>query len=181
MIKGKNVYMSAITLDDAMRFRNHKEHEDQRLRYYNFKNMTRKDVERWYKEKISLRHTYYYTINVGRDRIGFISLKNVNTRFKSATFGISIGADYTGMGYGRDAMETMIDYYRKLGIKNFYLKVHTDNIRALNLYKSLGFKRVLTWYTFLPRGILQFVEKKDKINILGINFHRYYLMKKVVL
>lgn len=181
MIKGKNVYMSAITLDDAMSFRNHKEHEDQRLRYYNFKNMTRKDVERWYKEKISLRHTYYYTINVGRDRIGFISLKNVNTRFKSASFGISIGADYTEKGYGRDAMETMIDYYRKLGIKKFYLRVHTDNVRALNLYKSLGFEKIFTWYTTLPKEILPFVERKDRINILGINLYRYYLMKKVVL
>lgn len=181
MIKGDIVHMTSMTLDDVFSFRNHGIHEDRRLMDYNFKFLTDSEIKSWYDFKINRKSSFYYTINSGTRKVGFISIKNVSTKFSMCSIGISIGAIYTGCGYGKDALITMINYYIRLGIKKFYLRVHTDNLRALNLYKNLGFKRVFTWYTILPSEILPYVEKKDRISLFGMNFHKYFLMKKVML
>jgi RimJ/RimL family protein N-acetyltransferase len=56
-------------------------------------------------------------------------------------FGISILKDYWGEGLGTELISYLIDWSKNSGIiKKINLRVRTDNIPAIHLYKKLGFK-----------------------------------------
>lgn len=57
--------------------------------------------------------------------------------------------EYRGMGYGKLLMGYLFDIMKKHNFKKVYIKVKSDNMSALSLYKYCGFKtcRILnTWY-----------------------------------
>lgn len=54
--------------------------------------------------------------------------------------GISVLKEYWGLGVGKELLQYLIDWSKNSGIiKKINLKVRTDNIRAIRLYKKLGF------------------------------------------
>ncbi len=56
-------------------------------------------------------------------------------------FGVSILKDYWGNGIGKALIEEMISWAKNSNIiKKIDLQVRDDNTRAIQLYKSLGFK-----------------------------------------
>ncbi len=59
--------------------------------------------------------------------------------------GISVLKDFWHKGVGRHMLEHTINYARITAeIKNIYLEVRADNLNAIKLYESLGFKKVGT-------------------------------------
>lgn len=52
---------------------------------------------------------------------------------------IAISEDFRGCGYGRQLTEALMQYISNLGAAYATLEVRKSNIRAQNLYKSLGF------------------------------------------
>lgn len=52
---------------------------------------------------------------------------------------IAIGEKHRGFGYGRKLTEALMQYLSNLGAAYATLEVRKSNIRAQNLYKSLGF------------------------------------------
>lgn len=54
-------------------------------------------------------------------------------------FGISVLADYWGNGLAHLMIQQMIEWAKRKGIAKINLKVRTDNVRAIQLYHSLGF------------------------------------------
>lgn len=52
---------------------------------------------------------------------------------------IAIGEEHRGFGYGRKLTEALMQYLSNLGAAYATLEVRKSNIRAQNLYKSLGF------------------------------------------
>ena len=65
-----------------------------------------------------------------------------------ASFGISIDRDYWGLGIGRALTETCIACAREAGYAQLELDVVAENLRAIALYRSLGFVE----YGRNPRG-----------------------------
>lgn len=60
-----------------------------------------------------------------------------------STVGISVKKKYWHQGIGRNMMEFMIDFAQKSEqIEVIQLEVRSDNIRAVKLYKSLGFHNI---------------------------------------
>ena len=61
-------------------------------------------------------------------------------RAHAAGLGIGIHDDWTGRGIGRALMAELVEYgERWLGLRRIELKVHTDNARAIALYRRFGF------------------------------------------
>lgn len=52
---------------------------------------------------------------------------------------IAIGEAFRGCGYGRQLTEALMQYLSNLGAAYATLEVRKSNLRAQNLYKSLGF------------------------------------------
>jgi RimJ/RimL family protein N-acetyltransferase len=56
-------------------------------------------------------------------------------------FGVSVLRDYWGKGLGAELIKYLIDWSENNGIvRKINLRVRTDNISAIHLYKKLGFK-----------------------------------------
>lgn len=54
-------------------------------------------------------------------------------------FGISVLAEFWGYGLARNMIGTMLEWAGQNHISKINLKVRTDNIRAIQLYQSMGF------------------------------------------
>ena len=62
------------------------------------------------------------------------------TAFKHKTvFGITVHDDYQNQGLGTIVTKHMIEIARRMGLKKMYLRVETDNMRAIHVYKKCGF------------------------------------------
>lgn len=59
---------------------------------------------------------------------------------KEAKIGIVIDKPFQGKGYGRQAMKLIEKEAKRLGIKKLMLEVFSQNKRAVNLYKKVGYK-----------------------------------------
>jgi ribosomal protein S18 acetylase RimI-like enzyme len=52
---------------------------------------------------------------------------------------IYVEPSYRGQGYGKKIVELLLEQCFKSKIKNVYLKVHYDNINAINIYEKYDF------------------------------------------
>ncbi len=73
--------------------------------------------------------------------IGQCALFNLHEPEQTCELGIAIGdKTYWGRGYGRDAIQVLLDYaFRLRGIRRVYLTVIETNIRAIKAYSACGF------------------------------------------
>lgn len=72
--------------------------------------------------------------------IGLSMLKDINLVNRNAEFAIYIGdLEHRGKGLSKEATLLTFDFaFNKLGLNRVFLKVRIDNVKAINLYKSLG-------------------------------------------
>ena len=65
--------------------------------------------------------------------------------------GLAIHPDYAGKGFGSKIMQEIIDLSKQKGYKRIELSVATENLRAIKLYKKVGFEEegVMRKYTYL--------------------------------
>lgn len=80
-----------------------------------------------------------YIVEYGGSPAGMISLYNFEDG-KAEWGRIMIDPSFQGKGIGKTALQLIIERARMLGIKTLYCHVKINNVRAVNLYKSLGFK-----------------------------------------
>ena len=75
--------------------------------------------------------------------VGLAGIEAIGTKHKvkhRAEFGISILKEYWGLGLGKALANACIQCAKKAGYLQLELNVVSENIRAISLYKSLGFK-----------------------------------------
>lgn len=73
--------------------------------------------------------------------IGTVSLHSITARGQAATFGIMLGPQAQGMGYGVEATRLMVDYgFRMLPLHRIGLEVWSYNDRARLVYERAGFQ-----------------------------------------
>ncbi len=65
-----------------------------------------------------------------------------------AIYGLGVRPEFRRNGFGREILLASIDYFVDLNCSNVMLQVVTENISALDLYLSVGFKRtsVMDYY-----------------------------------
>jgi len=88
--------------------------------------------------------------------VGFAYLK-INRRLRNgclhSSLGIVVEKSSRGIGLGSELMERLLELARKEKICEIYLTVHSDNIKAIRLYKKHGFQEVgeiLDWWKGKP-------------------------------
>ena len=81
---------------------------------------------------------------------GVTCVRDVDKTRHRASFGISIDEAWWGLGIGRALTEACIECARAAGYVQLELGVVADNVRAVNLYKSVGFVE----YGRNPKGFL---------------------------
>lgn len=63
-------------------------------------------------------------------------------------YGLGVLSEYRGRGYGRELLMWSVEKLVEMGAGKVILQVDTDNVNALNLYKSCGFEdeNVMSYY-----------------------------------
>lgn len=76
--------------------------------------------------------------------IGFVDLRNINYRQRTAELGIMIGEhDCWGKGFGTETLYLVLDYaFSVLGMHNVMLSLAGYNERALRTYRRVGFREI---------------------------------------
>lgn len=101
------------------------------------------ECELWFKSFKSNRYQEVFAITLNDNIIGNIELDHITWRSGDAELKIRIGEKYfMDQGYGTDAIRTLLLYaFFKLNLSRIYLKVYTDNPRAIRCYQKVGFKK----------------------------------------
>jgi RimJ/RimL family protein N-acetyltransferase len=72
--------------------------------------------------------------------VGLLQLKHIRRAEGEAELGIAFGAPWVGQGYGREALSAFLRlFFGPAGFGTMRLEVAPTNIRALRLYRRLGF------------------------------------------
>ncbi|GAB3560264.1 GNAT family N-acetyltransferase [Spelaeicoccus albus] len=78
----------------------------------------------------------------GDDLIGHVAFYGVNPVIRAATLGVMLGPDHVGLGYGADAVSTIVRYgFLEFGLNRIDLSVWAFNTRAIRTYEKTGFTR----------------------------------------
>ncbi|MBS5937564.1 GNAT family N-acetyltransferase [Clostridium sp.] len=83
---------------------------------------------------------------LNNEYVGYGQIIYNRSMFTIVNFGIV--SKYRGLGFGNLFLNEMIEYAKNYGIDNLYIRVDSDNIKAINLYRKIGFldeNKVLVW------------------------------------
>jgi len=84
---------------------------------------------------------YFYVAELKEKVIGFI-IGDLRGYSHGHIVSIAVDEQYRGKGIGRCLIETLIEKFKKNGIKIVRLEVAVSNIVAQSIYKKMGFKIV---------------------------------------
>ena len=82
---------------------------------------------------------FYCVLVLGADVVGYGMLRGWDEGYEVPSLGIVIDPSAQGKGYGRLLMEFLHAAARQHGAKRIRLKVYADNLKAVSLYRSLGY------------------------------------------
>lgn len=144
MIETDRLIMRELKLQDAYEMAEWGSHDDPRLVEYNLSDLDKKRYIFWYGAKRKTRHRDYYSI---RDRseklLGYLGIKNISYRDKSAYLGIVLNPDNLSKGIGTEAIRGFLPYImERYNLLKVFLLVNNFNKRALACYKKCGFREV---------------------------------------
>lgn len=78
--------------------------------------------------------------NDKKELVGWVFLKDIDHGHGRASIGILLSSESRGHGYGRMAMEQMIDLgFKQLRLNKIYLTTRGINEQAIALYEKIGF------------------------------------------
>ena len=126
----------------------------------------------WFKRNQSDKNQILWGIYEKQKKqlIGIVRLMFIDWISKSAEFGIYIGDEnYSGKGIGKEVLLLVLKFaFQKINLHRIYLKVTESNTKAINLYKSCGFKKEgILRQNFWING------KYENIIFMGILEHEY--------
>ena len=74
--------------------------------------------------------------------VGYITLGNIDYIKSECEFHIVIDNKYQSNGFGKNSILICQNYVKNiLKIQHLYLKVHKENIKALQIYEKMGLKK----------------------------------------
>ena len=103
----------------------------------NKKLLSDKEVTKYF--KFLLAREWEFMITIGAKTIGHISLVKRRNRWYETQIIIGDRKEW-GKGYGTEAIKKILQKVKHSKIKNIYLEVRPNNIRAIRAYEKCGFK-----------------------------------------
>ena len=145
-IKGKNIYLSPMCIDDAIIYTKWMNDFDVTDKINSSCNLITVESEKEWLEKNSRIGNYQFAIvkQENDELIGNCSLHDLDFINQKGTVGIFIGdKENRGKGYGSEALELLLSYgFNHLNLNNIMLTVYSFNEPAINCYKKVGFKEI---------------------------------------
>ena len=142
ILKGTKVILRPLILKDAPRFV--KWLSDPEVNKFTTRQKIKLSTEiAWIKSLPKAEGAVYFAMDTLEGvHIGSVGLQKIFKLDSLASIDILIAdKNYWGRGYGYDAMKTVMDYgFKKLRLRKLELKAFSYNIRAIKLYKKLGFR-----------------------------------------
>ena len=83
---------------------------------------------------------------INNDYIGYGQIIFNRNMYTIVNFGIV--TKYRGNGFSKIFLSKIVDAAKKYGIDELFIRVDSTNLKALNLYKWIGFKevnKILVW------------------------------------
>ena len=132
------IKMSEKLLEDYLKMYNNR--EIQRVLFRSEKTFKEEHILNWIKR---VRENNEYTFSMIEkstgEYIGNVEIFNIKDTM--GEIAITITPNKQNRHYGTEAMKAIIDYgYVNFNLKEVVVNVYKSNIRAVNLYKNVGFK-----------------------------------------
>ena len=142
-LSSEKIYLRPITEADTemvLRWRNS---DFIKERFIYRKDISPAEHQKWLDTKVKTGKVVQFIICVRESDmpIGSVYLQNIDPVHKNAEYGIFIGeTSALGQGFGTDAAKLAVAYgFQELGLHKLYLRVISDNARAIASYKRAGF------------------------------------------
>ena len=103
---------------------------------------TRESHLNWFHNRVQRGKVAQFMIMADDDPIGSVYLRDIDDKNKKCEFGIFIGEESNcGRGFGKIASKLVINYaFNQLKLNRVFLRVFSNNIRAIKCYEKIGFK-----------------------------------------
>ncbi len=142
-IKGQKVTLRPITYNDTELIVNWRNNTDVMSQFVYQKPFTVQGHNNWMKTMVETGKVVQYIIVSNEDNtpIGSIYYRDIDMENNNAEYGIFIGnKNCFGKGYGSEAAKLFVDFgFEVLGLHRIFLRVFSDNTRAIKSYKNAGF------------------------------------------
>jgi len=108
--------------------------------------ITPQQHENWFKNYLERDNDFVFIIeevSEGFRPVGQVAIYNIDWEGLRAEFGrLMIGEpSAAGKGLASAATQAVLELsFEKLGLQEIYLEVYSNNVKAVSLYKSVGFK-----------------------------------------
>lgn len=105
---------------------------------------TIKDEEDFLNSQSAMNNTYNFAIEKIADcqYIGGCGINELDLKNSKCTVGIFLAKPFWNMGYGTDAMRTLIHFiFQQIPVNKIKLNVFSFNTRAIKSYEKCGFRR----------------------------------------
>ena len=144
IVEGDRIYLRYIKLTDVNDNYLSWLNDDEVMKGIVTSGYNLQNLQSYVRNKINLKHTHFFAIVLKSNNlhIGNIKLDFHDSKANLSEMGILIGdKNYWGKGIAKEACDLILNYgFKKLKLRKIFLAVFENNISALNLYKSLGFK-----------------------------------------
>lgn len=142
MLKGQKVVLRAMERDDLKQLHILRQHVDLEIMGGgDWMPYSLAAMEKYFDKHIEREDNHRFIIEADNKIIGDIGLHHVDRANNCTSFGIGIlDPDYLGKGYGRDAINVLLDYvFRIHSFRRIWLEVAATNPRAIGAYTACGF------------------------------------------
>lgn len=145
MIRGKTLVLRPLEESDAEKLRSWRMHDGTRRAYLGYRFPIVAEAEREWVLRVadpSNRDLVYLGATHEPDGlVGLVNLRDISWIDRTAKLGVLIGPEFQGRGFGREAVELVLQYgFGDLNLHRVELEVRGDNDRAIALYRALGFR-----------------------------------------
>jgi RimJ/RimL family protein N-acetyltransferase len=100
------------------------------------------DEKKWLERKLNDSHSYLVAAFSDERIVGLLDFSSNGKKPRIAhcgEFGLSVLKDFWGHGIGTTLMHLMLDWAKGHGIRKINLLCREDNVKAVELYKKMGF------------------------------------------
>lgn len=124
-------------------------------RFYNafpIRELSEKKADDWFNEHTDKDFRFAIRPVDSEEFVGVCAIEDILWPHRVGWVSIALGPEFHGKGYGRQAMELLVNYgFNELNLHRLQLTVFGYNEPAVKLYEKLGFQHEGTYREFLQR------------------------------
>jgi RimJ/RimL family protein N-acetyltransferase len=145
LLRGNKVYLRSLEEDDVEFLYHFSNNDTEMRRLTGTQNaFTKAQIEGYIQRQSQddSRACFGVVRQEDNQLLGEVVINDINRNSRSANFRIALADEYTGHGYGTEAILLILDYgFGMLNLHRIELNVFTINERAAYVYEKVGFKR----------------------------------------